>query len=395
MSSELVDGGESSFDVELLDIRARCKELKKEKEMLKDSKSQSFEFIRSLEMHVKTLSDAHAEDKKHIQGLERELSNCSQEIDFLQDQLNTRNSEVNCLGEEICSLQLKLADMEILEEEVERLRECVKITESEKSFLMHEIEDKAVELTNSNLCIEKLEESISSVGLEYQCEIETMKLDLLALEQNLFETKKTLEERTQENSRMNELIQEHELRFQEAEKVIVSLDKENKDLKEKLKTFDENAKSFVHEVEEKFREWLVKDDVHALSNLEKDTRTCGNILGPLLAKLAIPGASDADLKNRMDEMLHQIDEYEGVVTQLKEELRMERFKAKEEAEDLAQEMAELRYQMTGMLEEERKRRAYVEHISLQRISELEAQIAKERQKSFNSQELAVRHIHEV
>lgn len=45
--------------------------------------------------------------------------------------------------------------------------------------------------------------------------------------------------------------------------------------------------------------------------------TCGNILGPLLAKLAIPGASDADLKNRMDEMLHQIDEYEGVVTQLK------------------------------------------------------------------------------
>lgn len=192
--------------------------------------------------------------------------------DFLQDQLNTRNSEVNCLGEEICSLQLKLADMEILEEEVERLRKRVKITESEKSFLMHEIEDKAVELTNSTLCIEKLEESISSVGLEYQCEIETMKLDLLTLEQNLFETKKTLEERTQENSRMNELIQEHELRFQEAEKVIVSLDKENKDLKEKLKTSDENAKSFVHEVEEGFREWLVKDDVHALSNLEKDTR---------------------------------------------------------------------------------------------------------------------------
>lgn len=31
-------------------------------------------------MHVKTLSDAHAEDKKHIQGLERELNNCFQEI---------------------------------------------------------------------------------------------------------------------------------------------------------------------------------------------------------------------------------------------------------------------------------------------------------------------------
>lgn len=49
-------------------------------------------------------------------------------------------------------------------------------------------------------------------------------------------------------------------------------------------------------------------------------------------------------------------------------------KAKEEAEDLAQEMAELRYQMTGLLEEECKRRACVEQASLQRIAELEAQV---------------------
>lgn len=49
-------------------------------------------------------------------------------------------------------------------------------------------------------------------------------------------------------------------------------------------------------------------------------------------------------------------------------------KAKEEAEDLAQEMAELRYQLTGLLEEECKRRAYIEQASLQRISELEAQV---------------------
>lgn len=47
-------------------------------------------------------------------------------------------------------------------------------------------------------------------------------------------------------------------------------------------------------------------------------------------------------------------------------------KAKEEAEDLAQEMAELRYQLTLMLDEERKRRASIEHLSLQRITELEA-----------------------
>lgn len=37
-------------------------------------------------------------------------------------------------------------------------------------------------------------------------------------------------------------------------------------------------------------------------------------------------------------------------------------------------MAELRYRMTGLLEEECKRRACVEQISLQRISELEAEV---------------------
>lgn len=33
-----------------------------------------------LELHAKSLSEAHNEDKKHIQKLERELMNCSQEI---------------------------------------------------------------------------------------------------------------------------------------------------------------------------------------------------------------------------------------------------------------------------------------------------------------------------
>lgn len=49
-------------------------------------------------------------------------------------------------------------------------------------------------------------------------------------------------------------------------------------------------------------------------------------------------------------------------------------RAKEEAEDLVQEMAELRYQFTSSLEEECKRRACIEHASLQRIAELEAQV---------------------
>lgn len=58
----------------------------------------------------------------------------------------------------------------------------------------------------------------------------------------------------------------------------------------------------------------------------------------------------------------------------KDELKEEKLKAKEEAEDLTQEMAELRYKMTCLLEEECKRRACIEQASLQRIANLEAQV---------------------
>lgn len=104
----------------------------------------------------------------------------------------------------------------------------------------------------------------------------------------------------------------------------------------------------------------------------------------------------------MDTMSSQIREYELLMKQLKvwhinwgrefiiqrpsdlfsmqlqnwlqEEVKAEKSKARDEAEDLAQEMAELRYQLTGLLEEERKRRACIEQISLQRIAQLEAQV---------------------
>lgn len=59
---------------------------------------------------------------------------------------------------------------------------------------------------------------------------------------------------------------------------------------------------------------------------------------------------------------------------MQEELKQEKLKAKEEAEDLTQEMAELRYKMTCSLDEERKRRVCIEQASLQRIAELEAQV---------------------
>ncbi|KAK4480727.1 hypothetical protein RD792_013809 [Penstemon davidsonii] len=311
MSSGASGCSEGSLnDDDLLEIRARFEE--------------------RMESHAKTLHEAREEDKKHIEELERELSNCSQEI-----------------GEQVCSLQLKLADMEDLAEEVGRLREQMKILESERLSLIQEIEDKEV--------------AITSVGLEYQCEIESTKLESIALEQNLCEINKLLEKTTQENSKLHALIQDLEFRIQDANKVTESLVKENKDLKEKLQQM----------ADEKFQEWLEINGNQSLSTPEKDTSTYGNTL--------YPKAPDVDLRNK-------IDEYELLVKQLKEEIRKERLKGIEEAEDLIQEMAELRYQLTARLDEECKRRANIEQISLHRIAELEAQIGKQEKKSIIPEE---------
>lgn len=390
MSGGLGGGSDGSFDADdLSEIRERFKELTKEKEMLRDSKSQGFELIRRLEFHVKTLSGSREEDKKRITDLERELSNCAQEIDYLQDQLSERNSGHNYPGEQACSCHFKLADMENLDEEVRRLREQIKISEYERSLLMQNIEDREEEIRCSASRIENLEESISSMALEYQCEIESLKLDASTLEQNLFQTKKQLEEKTQENSKVNELYHVLELQNKDAYKAFEILRKENKDLKEKLQMSNLSITAFVKDVEEHFHKFLAITDRQPSSNLKKDMSTYGNVLGPLFSKLAISRATDADLRNKIADMSRQIDDYELLVRQLKEQLRDERVKAKEEAEDLAQEMAELRYQLTLMLDEERKRRASIEHLSLQRITELEALIAEERKKSRGPQDLVL------
>lgn len=162
--------------------------------------------------------------------------------------------------------------MGILAEEVETLREQINKSESERSLLVQEIEDKVDVIRYSASQIVNLEESISSMALEYQCEIESMNLDSVNLEQNLLKTKRFLEERTKENSRMNGLIQDLELRNRDAYKVIESLEKENKDLKEKLRRSDMSTKAFVMDVEEQLHELLGKTDGKSSFKLEKDTR---------------------------------------------------------------------------------------------------------------------------
>ncbi|KAB2053458.1 hypothetical protein ES319_A12G190100v1 [Gossypium barbadense] len=399
MSSSSRGDGENSIDVEeLLEIETRCRELRKEKEMLKESQPQGFELIRGLELHVKSLSEACTQDKKHIQKLERELKNCSQEIDYLQDQLSARNEEVKFLNDHVHNLEIKLADMEDLREKIDHLIVELNCSNSERLLLMQEMENKEEELRQSALCIEKLEESVSSMALESQCEIESLKLDITALEQMSLEAKKSEEENAQENSQMNVLIEELKVQLQNAHEIIEALEKENKALRGKLIASEKNAKIFCQNIKQwlksKDRSQLDTDSVfgepESIITISKDTSGCKGLFGALLSDVALVLESDSNSKEQVKSMSDQINEYELLVKQLKEELREQNLKAKEEAEDLAQEMAELRYQMTGLLEEECKRRVCIEQVSLQRIAELEAQIQKEARNSM----AVVRHLRE-
>ncbi|XP_047148453.1 nucleoprotein TPR-like isoform X1 [Vigna umbellata] len=357
---------------------------RKEKRVLQSSQSLSIQSVKMqiLDQCEKSLSEARAGDKKRIQMLEKELLNCSQEIDYLQDQLSARNAEVNYLEERAHSLELKLEGMEVLQDEVVSLREELKRFSSKQFSLIQELGYKEIELEKSALSVEKLEDSISSIVLESQLEVESMKLDMMVLEQSLFEAKKIQEETLDENNKLSKSIEELQVALQDAQKLILCLNEENRELKEKLDTANKTSKISS----QKDEYWLVNKDRPLLktqsslskqgnnSTIAKDTST-SEVHGPHVGRSVIFLDPAADSKWEM-ERSQQIQEYECVIKKLKEELREEKSRAKEEAEDLVQEMAELRYQLTNLLEEECKRRACIEHASLQRIAELEAQLQR-------------------
>ncbi|WCJ35875.1 myosin heavy chain-related [Euphorbia peplus] len=319
-------------------------------------------------------------------------------IDYLQDQLNARNEKVHSLEEYVHELELKLSDMDHLDVKIGQLQQELSKSDSECLLLTKELESKEVELLKSILSIEKLEESISSLSLDSQCEIESMKLDIMALEQACCEANENQQGTILEMERMDGLIQELEIRVHDAERIIKRLELENKELREKLVASEVNGRHFLQTV----HEWIESKDKNMLnpepssSDMESTimptkASACGETLGEFFSKLSILLGPGSNFRKQMERMSDQIREYEVLLKQLKEDLRKEKLKGKEEAEDLTQEMAELRYQMTSLLEEECKRRACIEQASLQRIAELEAQIQQRREEAFS----AVRHVHEV
>lgn len=194
--------------------------------------------------------------------------------------MNGRNKEVIYLHELVYSLKTKLEDTEYLRDEVFRLRGELKRSNFEQFLLLWELQTKEIELEKSTLSIEKLEESILSMALESECELESMKLDMMALEQSYFKAKKIQEEAVEEKTRMSILIEELRDKFQEAQITVVSLNEENRELKDKLDAVNMNTRIFSQKVEE----WLERKDRSQLngqssliererdSNISKDIR---------------------------------------------------------------------------------------------------------------------------
>ena len=84
----------------------------------------------------------------------------------MQDQLSARNEEFNCLNDHVHNLEIKLSGMEDLQERIDQLIGELNKSNSKHLLLMQEIENKVEELQQLALCIEKLEESVSSMALE-------------------------------------------------------------------------------------------------------------------------------------------------------------------------------------------------------------------------------------
>ncbi|CAN8298665.1 unnamed protein product [Cochlearia groenlandica] len=385
--------GENSFDVdELVQIGSRRIELRKEKDMLRESQPRSIELVRRLELQTKSLSESRLEDTARFQTMEFELLNCYKEIDYLRDQLIFRSKEVKYLNERVCGLEFKLAESGDLKEEVNCLRDELCMSQSEHLLLLQELESKETELQCSSLSVEKLEETISSLTLESLCEIESMKLDITSLEQALFDAMKIQEESIQEKDQLRVTMEEVRFQSREAQEKVKYFEKQNKELKERIYASEKSIKELFQSTKER----LESEDEQTLNAeffftelsrllpVPNEVREC---LDAIIKRLKL--SRNVNLIDETESMGKQIQLHKDLVKRLMDEMKQEKLKAKEEGEELMQEMAELRYRMTCLLDEERKRRVCIEQASLQRIAELEAHIKRERNKPSSTDMLSL------
>lgn len=364
--------GDTWINMEHQQLSTMCRELKKEKDQLRGSllreQSINAELIRKCESNITASSEMHKKDKKYIEDLERELRNSTQEIGFLQDQINDNKTQGS---------------------------KCISVAEPEFG------RQKEIELENDVSHIERLESALLSIQLESQCELESMKFDMITLEQRCFEAERLFEQTVQEKTHV-------EVQLKEAQRNFTSLERENIELQERLAVSERGIKALFSKMESRLDTCLKGK---SFPNIDPHWRfdhfsptdfnenalfievscLCVDNLISFFSKLDAITAWDGGMKGEIEKMTAQIRESECLISQLKEDLREEKLKAKDEAEDLTQEMAELRYQMTEMLEEEHKHRALIEETSLRRIKELEMENCKEKLKCSK----AVKHLQEA
>lgn len=142
----------------------------------------------------------------------------------------------------IQSLESKLKAKQDFDGIIRSLEQELKACNSKNSTLIEKLESKEHELHNSTLFIKKLEESFSNIALDFQCDIESMKLDLMVMESSFYEAKKIQEEAAQEHRRMQELTKNYKIQIKNAQNVKLLVE-ENKTLRERVKTIESNAYS--------------------------------------------------------------------------------------------------------------------------------------------------------
>lgn len=170
--------------------------------------------------------------------------------EYLQDQLHLKNVEANCVAEHVHSLELKLSEFGNLSEKVHQIRCDYVKSESDRLILMQELEQKELDLQGSARYINKLEATISANSLEFQCEIETLMLDLSACEKRCAQAERHGEQCARETTRMATLLSQLDDRLLEQQRVINQLKNEKESLLERLEKFKRHTISFCFKIDE-------------------------------------------------------------------------------------------------------------------------------------------------
>lgn len=149
------------------------------------------------------------------------------------------------MAEQVQSLELKLAGAEKLNDKLKIVSNELVQADSQCLRLMRELKNTKEELIKSDLQRENLE----AVILDLQCEIESLKLEITALEQRYVEAERLGQQLAEEKAGMDECFETLQIQLKEKQNMISYLEDENTVLRERMVFFHENANQSSNDVE--------------------------------------------------------------------------------------------------------------------------------------------------